>query len=38
MTRQVVADDIDGSAIIVPGVVPGYDAARTAAALRQRTG
>ena len=29
-------DNIDGSAILVPGVVPDYDAARTAAALRQR--
>jgi uncharacterized protein (DUF1330 family) len=31
-------DNIDGSAIIVPGVVPGYDATRTAAALRRRAG
>jgi uncharacterized protein (DUF1330 family) len=29
-------DNIDGSAIIVPGVAPDYDATRTAAALRQR--
>ena len=31
-------DNIDGSAIIVPGVAPDYDATRTAAALRQRLG
>jgi uncharacterized protein (DUF1330 family) len=29
-------DNIDGSAIIVPGVAPDYDATRNAAALRQR--
>jgi uncharacterized protein (DUF1330 family) len=29
-------DNIDGSAIIVPGVAPDYDATRTAAALRRR--
>ena len=29
-------DNIDGSAVIVEGVAPGYDPARTAAALRQR--
>lgn len=31
-------DNIDGSAIIVPGVAPDYDATRTAAALRQKLG
>ncbi|MPY93294.1 MAG: DUF1330 domain-containing protein [Acidimicrobiia bacterium] len=31
-------DNIDGSAVIVEGVAPGYDPARTAAALRKRAG
>jgi uncharacterized protein (DUF1330 family) len=31
-------NNIDGSAVIVEGVGPDYDAARTAAALRQRAG
>ena len=31
-------DNIDGSAIIVDGVAPGYDAGATAAALRQMAG
>jgi uncharacterized protein (DUF1330 family) len=29
-------DNIDGTAVIVPGVAPGYDARATAAFLRQR--
>jgi uncharacterized protein (DUF1330 family) len=31
-------NNIDGSAVIVDGVAPGYDPAHTAAALRQRAG
>ena len=31
-------DNIEGSALIVEGVGPGYDPARTAAALRERVG
>ena len=30
--------NIDGSTLIVDGVAPGYDAAHTAAVLRERTG
>ncbi|MGH9112839.1 MAG: DUF1330 domain-containing protein [Acidimicrobiales bacterium] len=31
-------DNIDGSAVIVDGVAPGYDPAKTAAALRELAG